>query len=150
MHERGAWVRPARLAPLVVLALAAGCAEDATEVPGPDVVLRVLVDGEVAADWTLVALEEAVPFIETTVDGDTQRGPRLLDVLAASEIVTWDTAEIIGMGESRSFEVSLDVFASEVDDGWVLDVTNRGTLKLAAESLPRQQWVRDVGEIRVP
>ena len=57
---------------------------------------------------------------------------------------------MIGMGEGRTFEVGLDIAAVDVDQDWVLDVTNRGTLKLAAEGLARQQWVRDVGEIRIP
>jgi hypothetical protein len=47
-------------------------------------------------------------------------------------------------------EVALDIDAATVDEAWVLDVTNRGTLKLAAPDLPRQQWVRDVGEISFP
>jgi hypothetical protein len=54
------------------------------------------------------------------------------------------------MGEGRVYEVGLDISSSEVDDGWILDVTNKGTLKLAAVDLPRQNWVRDVGEIRFP
>lgn len=54
------------------------------------------------------------------------------------------------MGEGRVFEVSLPIAAAEVDAGWVLDVTNQGTLKLASVDIPRGQWVRDVGEIRIP
>lgn len=118
--------------------------------PADDVVLRVIVSDEVAADWTLAALEESVEFAELDIDGDTQNGPRLLDVLEASGVDGWETAEVIGMGEGRTFEVGLDITAAEADEGWVLDVTNRGTLKLAAEALARQQWVRDVGEIRIP
>lgn len=135
----------------VLVIVAVGCSEDpAVEPPADDVVLRVVVDGEVAADWTLVDLRDRVAFAEVTIDGDVQSGPRLLDVLAASGVDQWEAAEVIGMGEGRVFEVGLDISPVEVDDGWILDVTKQGTLKLAAPDLPREQWVRDVGEISIP
>lgn len=142
---------------IMALALIGGCgggasADDAPtlEPPADDVVLRVIVGDELAADWTLADLEASVSFAEVDIDGDTQSGPRLLDVLAASGAEDWKTAQVIGMGEGRVFEVGLDIARAGADDEWVLDVTNRGTLKLAAPALAREQWVRDVGEIRIP
>jgi hypothetical protein len=121
-----------------------------TDPPAADVVLRVTTNGEVAADWTLAELEAAVEYTELSVDGNDQSGPLLLDVLEASGIDQWESAEILGMGEGRVFEVTLEINSSEVDNGWILDVTKQGTLKLASAGLPREQWVRDVGEIRIP
>ena len=140
---------------LVAVALIGACsgpADDAPTLdpPADDVVLRVIAGDEVAADWTLADLEASVSFADVDIDGDTQSGPRLLDVLAASGVDDWQTAEVIGMGEGRTFEVGLDIAAADTDENWILDVTNRGTLKLAAEALARNQWVRDVGEIRIP
>ncbi|MFC2177198.1 hypothetical protein ACFLRH_02145 [Actinomycetota bacterium] len=129
------------------------CSDEAAEAndpPAADVVLRVVANGDVAADWTLLSLEDAVEFAELTVDGDKQSGPLLLDVLEASGVPEWNSAEVLGMGEGRVFEVALEISSAEVDDGWILDVTNQGSLKLAAANLPREQWVRDVGEIRIP
>jgi len=137
----------------VAIVLAGACSEEstgATDPPADDVVLRVVVEGEVAADWTLAALEEAVPFSEMTIDGDTQNGPLLSAVLAASGVDEWDSGEVLGFGEGRVFEVGLDISSSSINDGWILDVTNKGSLKLASVDLPRQQWVRDVGEINIP
>lgn len=114
-----------------------------------DVVLRVLVDGAVAADWTLETLEYSLPFATLTLDGDEQRGPLLADVLAASGVVTFESVEAIGMNEGRTAEVSLTIAAVDIDDTYILDISNQNTLKLAAESLPREQWVRDVAELRV-
>jgi hypothetical protein len=140
---------------VVVLATIGGAAcsgGDATgiEPPADNVVLRVVVDDEVAADWTLADLEEQVAFAELAIDGDLQSGPLLVDVLRASGVVEWKTGEVYGMGEGRVFEISLPITAAEVDAGWVLDVTNQGTLKLASVDIPRDRWVRDVGEIRIP
>jgi hypothetical protein len=114
------------------------------------VVLRIVAGGEVARDWTLVELQAEVPFAEIEVEGDTQTGPTLLSAIAASGVGDWDSAEVLGMSEGRVLEVSLDIRAADVDDSWILDVSNRGTLKLAAAGLERQRWVRDVGEIRFP
>ena len=134
----------------IVLAACSGGNTAVTEPPAEDVVLRIVLEGEVAVDWTLAALEEEIAFTELAIDGDTQSGPLLVDVLAASGVEEWTSGEVFGMGEGRVFEVSLPIASSEVDTGWVLDVTNQGTLKLAAAELPREQWVRDVGEIHIP
>ena len=114
-----------------------------------DVVLRVLVDGAIAADWTLETLDYSLPFATLTIDGDDQRGPLLVDVLAASGVVTFESVEVLGLSEGRIAEVAITIDATEIDETWILDISNQGTLKLAAESLPRDQWVRDVAELRV-
>ena len=149
-HKR--WIRWLA-APLVIGAVVGACGEDPNtgiEPRAEEVALRVVVGGEVAFDWTLADLEAATTFTTMNIDGDEQNGPLLLDVLAASGIESWDTAQVLGFGEGRTFEVSLDISGSQVDEGWVLDITNKGTLKLAADDLPRAEWVRDVGEIRLP
>jgi hypothetical protein len=145
--------RVALVAVVALIGACGGAADDAApslDPPADDVVLRLIVDDAVAADWTLEDLEQSVSFVEVDIDGDTQNGPRLLDVLEASGVEDWETAQVIGMGEGRTFEIELDITAEDVDERWVLDVTNRGTLKLAADDLARDQWVRDVGEIRIP
>ena len=135
---------------VVAMVVMAGCAGDVTQAPADDVVLRVVLGGEVVADWTLADLESGVDFVSMTIDGDDQSGPRLLDVLDASGVDLWETAEVFGMGEGRVVEVALDITYAQVNDGWIFDVTKQGTLKLATADLPREQWVRDVGEINIP
>lgn len=137
----------------VVAMVFAGCSvASAQRGDGPedDVVLRIVVGGEVARDWTLTEIEADVPFVEIVIEGDTQTDPTLLPTIAASGVRDWDMAEVLGMSEGRVVEVALDIRAADVDDSWILNVSNRGTLKLAAEGLERQRWVRDVGEIRFP
>jgi len=146
-------VRRTRFAVLLVPLLTAGfagCGDDDAAAIAPradDVVLRISQGGQVLADWTLDDLNTAVSFTEFDLEGSTQNGPLLLDVLAAAGVTSWERAEVIGWGEGRAFEVGLEIEAGDVDGGWILDVTNRGTVKLAADDLPKQQWVRDVAEI---
>jgi hypothetical protein len=120
------------------------------QAPAEDVVLRVVAGETIARDWTMDALEAEVAFSELVIEGDPQSGPRFLNVIDASGVAEWETAEVLGMSEGRVLEVALDVAAADVDESWILDVSNRGTLKLAAPDLPRERWVRDVGEIRFP
>jgi hypothetical protein len=84
-----------------------------------------------------------------TIDGDVQNGPTLRDVLAASAVGEWSTVVVVGLGPARAFEVAESFARADVNDTWILDVTNRGTLKLAAEGLSRERWVRDIREVRV-
>jgi hypothetical protein len=141
----------------VVALLASACSGDndaeseTVDLPPPaeDVVLRVIVGQEVANDWTLEELDYSLPFATLTLDGDEQEGPLLLKVLEASGVVDWESMEVLGLGEGRTSEVTLFVNAPEVNETWILDVSNHGTLKLAAENLPREKWVRDVAELRI-
>jgi len=129
-----------------------GCGDSAPAADSADAgtVLTVFVGDEVVAEWTLEALEAELDFVTFEMDGDEQTGPRLLDVMAASGVGQWTVAEVLGKGEGRAFEVGVEISAATVDDTWLFDVTNRGTLKLAAVDLPRERWVRDAGEIRIP
>lgn len=137
-------------AAVVALTMAmASCGDDDTGPPPEGVVLRVVAGGDVAADWTLADLEAAVTFTTITLEGEEQAGPLLLDVLAASGVADWTDGEALGLGEGRTFEVAVEFSVDDVDEGWILDVTNRGTLKLASDDLPKQQWVRDVAELRL-
>jgi len=139
---------------LLVIGLgAAGCGDDGGDVgvgAGADVILTIYVADESVAEWTLAELEAQLVFVTVELDGDEQNGPRVLDVIAASGVTDWRTAEILGKGEGRAFDIGIEATNVEIDDAWLFDITNRGTLKLAAPDLPREQWVRDAGEIRIP
>ncbi len=137
---------------LVLVLVFVGCSGDSGSDAGEgsDVVLTIFVADDPVAEWTIESLEVDIEFVTLTIDGDEQSGPRVLDVLAASGITNWVTAEVLGKGEGRSFDIGIVISADEVDEEWLFDVTNRGTLKLAAADLPREQWVRDAGEIRIP
>ena len=130
----------------------AGCGDDdganaSTQPLAEGVVLRVSQGGTVLVDWTLDDLRAAVAFTEMDLEGSAQSGPLFTDVLVAAGVTSWETGEVLGLGEGRVFEVGLEIAVGNVNEGWILDVTNRGTIKLAAADLPKEQWVRDVIEI---
>jgi hypothetical protein len=124
-----------------------GSGSEDTQAAG--IILTVYRGNETVMEWTLDGLRAAVEFVDLDIEGKTQSGPLLADVLEASGVDAWTHGEVLGKGEGRAFDVGIDIAAGEIDEGWILDVTNRGTLKLAAEDLPQDRWVRDVGEIRL-
>jgi hypothetical protein len=147
-------MRPFLLIAMAVLV--AGCGADAgtgsLEEAGEtgDVILTVYVADEAVAGWTLAEFETEFEQVTIVIDGDEQTGPRLIDVLDASGVGEWSRADVLGKGEGRSFDVAVAITAAEVDETWVLDFSKRGTVKLASPELPKERWVRDAGEIRIP
>jgi len=146
--------RAPRLAAAVVaglaLALLAACSESSngpTATVEPGTLLRVLRDGETLRVWTLEELL-ALPQQEVEIDGDVQNGPWLRDVLAASNVGEWTRATVVGAGEGRAFGIEVEIESGPAD-GYILDITRRGTAKLAGLDLARERWVRDMTEIRI-
>lgn len=117
--------------------------------PAGAVLLTITRGGKVLHAWTLAGLRATVPFTQVTVDGEVQNGPLLRDVLAASAVGDWSHAVAIGKGPALASNVTVQIDASKIDHTWILDVTNRNTLKLAAAGLSRTDWARDVSEIRI-
>ncbi|MEZ4502521.1 MAG: hypothetical protein R3C39_07840 [Dehalococcoidia bacterium] len=132
-------------------ALVISCTDDgdssAAPTLGPGVVLNVTRGDELLKAWTLDEIL-ALPQQEIEADGDTQTGPWLRDLLAASAVGTWQHATVHGSGEGRAFDIELEIESGPAE-GYVLDITRRGTAKLAGQDLPRERWVRDVTEIRI-
>jgi hypothetical protein len=141
-------------AAVALLLLAAACSSEAVSNSGPAtteagaaIVLSVTRGGDTIETWTLAALL-ALPQQEVEMDGDLQTGPWLRDVLQASSVGDRAHATVVGAGESRAFDVELAIESGPAD-GYILDITRRGTAKLAGPDLPRERWVRDVTEIRI-
>jgi hypothetical protein len=123
----------------------------ATNPPAPrgPVVLRVTLGGKVLREWSVADLQAEIGYARFSLDGDAQEGPLMLKVLDASGAKGWKSGKAIGSGESRAFEIEVDFSPGDVNNTWILDVTKRGTLKLAGENLDRAKWVRDVKELRL-
>ncbi len=126
-----------------------GSGKNVSPTPGTTTLFTVTQGGKTLKTWTLEELQAAVTFTSITVDGDQQNGPLLKDVLAASGVTSWAKGEVDGRGPSRSFDVAVPIDPSQVNDTWIIDITKRGTVKLAADNLPREQWVRDITEIKL-
>jgi len=92
-----------------------------------------------------VTLDDIIgmPAVQVTVDGRTEEGPTLLDVLNFAGVT--DFSEVTLKGSSSPVTLT----RAQVDDNTILDPTNRGTVKLATIYVPKPDWTKDITEITV-
>jgi len=141
---------------LILLALAlAACAPAATQpADGPKtpqalqptavsgmLFVVILPDGS-SVDITLDQLK-SLPLAQLTVDGKTEEGPKLMDVLTLAGVT--DFSEVSLEGSSSPATLTRE----QVDDNTILDFNNHGTLKLATTYIPKANWTKDISKITV-
>lgn len=86
---------------------------------------------------------KALPLAQYMTEGKVEEGPKLLDVLAKAGVGEFSEIVISGPKSSQTLA------KTQVDDQTVLDLTNRGTVKLATPALAKADWVKDVDLIVV-
>ncbi|MFC5993453.1 hypothetical protein ACFQE5_04390 [Pseudonocardia hispaniensis] len=89
----------------------------------------------------------ALPQVEAATAGTgkgSQRGPTVRAVLDRAGVGAVTTVTVEGRDPTQTLT------AADLTDRLVLDLTARGTVKLAGPDLPRERWVRDVTALVVP
>ncbi len=87
---------------------------------------------------------KALPAVKVVADDKTQEGPKLSDVLKAAGVQKYTEVTVTG-----AWKETYTLKADQADDTVVLDLSNRGTCKLAGPKIPKDSWVRDVTTIEV-
>ena len=108
--------------------------------------VKVTRQGEELASFDLVALQ-AVGMKKVVVQGGTEQGPAVLDVLRKAGVTQFRSITVLGTGQRDSGRIQLQ--SSEIGPETVLDIAKRGTVKIAGPTIPRDKRVRDVTEIQV-
>jgi hypothetical protein len=93
-------------------------------------------------DFTLDALKQ-LPLTSIMADGSPEEGPALRDVLSAAGISEFTEVTLTGA------DGTLTLAQADVTPEVVLDFNNRGGVKVASPTLPREQRVRDIFKIEV-
>ncbi len=142
----------------------AGCSDDAdtaeedssetvTEETAADkdvYTLKVYMDDTLMASFVLNDLLALEQVVLTTPEQDSdQQGPTLLSVLHEAGIDTFHEITILGLTQGRLATAELVLTSNQIDETVVLDITNRGTTKLAGSNLSSDKWIRDVSELRL-
>lgn len=78
------------------------------------------------------------------VDGKTETGPALLTILNDCGISEFSKVTFKGIAND-----SLSLSKDKIDGDVLLDIANRGTVKLACKSVPKKDWIKDIVEINV-
>lgn len=108
--------------------------------------VRVLDGSKILASFTVEKLE-ALGMVKIVVLGKAEQGPSLKRVLQASGVTSYSRLIIHGAGVRD--DGSLVLTAEQVSDDVILDIANRGTVKVVGPDIPWDDRVRDVTEIIV-
>jgi len=101
---------------------------------------------DVLAVYDLEELQ-AMPQMTVSALGKAESGPSLNSVLDAAGVAQYDSVRVIGPAVRDDGELRLE--SSEVTPGVLLDVSNRGTVKIVGPDMAWDDRVRDVTDIVV-
>jgi hypothetical protein len=108
--------------------------------------VRITRGGRELASFDLAALK-AIGMRTVVVQGGSEQGPALLDVLHTAGVAGFSALTIIGAATHDKGH--LDIAAADIGPDTVLAVAKRGTVKIAGPKIPRDKRVRDIKEIQV-
>ena len=80
---------------------------------------------------------------QVTAEGRVEEGPLLKDVLALAGVTEFTEVSLTGSSSPATLTFE------QVDENTILDLTNRGTLKLATTYISKDAWTKDISEIVV-
>ncbi len=85
---------------------------------------------------------QVLPTTTITVEGKSEDGPAVLEVLKAAGITDFKEITISGSG-------TLTLNQEQVTAESIFDFTNRGTVKFAATNVDKASWPKDITRIEV-
>jgi predicted flap endonuclease-1-like 5' DNA nuclease len=122
-------------------AAAAAEARKNAEVPGKAVFVVVKPDG-VSQPFGMDDLKK-LPLTTIFADGSPQEGPTLLAVLKAAGVAHFQEVAVTGREGTKKLA------RAGVTSDLVLDFNNRGSVKLASPTMPRDERIRDITRIEI-
>jgi hypothetical protein len=102
--------------------------------------------GEVLRTYDLAALD-SLPKVTREMEDKEQTGPTLVSLLGDAGVTSYEQVEIRGAGVRDQGRLVLS--RAEAGREVQLDFTQRGTVKVCAPWLEREEWVRDVLSVSV-
>jgi hypothetical protein len=114
--------------------------------PPPPYSVSVERGGEVLKKYDLAALD-SLPKVTREMEDKEQTGPTLVVLLEDAGVTSYETVDVRGAGIRDNGRLSLT--QTEVGRRVQLDFSDRGTVKVCAPWLEREEWVRDVLTISV-
>jgi hypothetical protein len=108
--------------------------------------VRITRDGRELASYSLAAFE-AMAAKKVVLQGGSEQGPALVDVLKLAGAGSFSAVTVLGLGTHGNKR--LDLAAADIGPDTVLDIAKRGTVKIAGPAIPFDKRVRDITEIQV-
>lgn len=109
--------------------------------PPPPYSVSVERGGEVLQKYDLAALD-SLPKVTREMEDKEQTGPTLMVLLEDAGVTSYEKVDVRGAGIRDNGRLSLT--RTEVGRRVQLDFSERGTVKVCAPWLEREEWVRDI------
>lgn len=84
-----------------------------------------------------------LPLTTIFADGSPQEGPTVLAVLKAASVGEFEEVAVTGREGTKK------LVRADVTEQLVLDFNNRGSVKLASPTMPRDERIRDITRIEI-
>ena len=130
----------------LVLLVAAAWAAASLLAPKDRYEVRVLDGTRVLASYDVDELK-ALGEVTIIADGKSEQGPSLTRVLQDAGVASYSRLTIQGAGVRDDGSIILS--ADQVADDVILDIANRGTVKVVGPDIPWDDRVRDITDIIV-
>lgn len=124
----------------IFLSACSNQAASTAETTSPALFEIVLQDGTVFPVTAEVIA--SLPAASEMIEGKSQDGPRVSDLLKAAGVKDYTQLIFNGTG-------TYTVTADQVNEHFILDLSNRGTYKMASPDIPKVDWVKDITRIEV-
>lgn len=85
-----------------------------------------------------------LPSKSIVIDGKEQKGPLLSTLLSDAGVTSFSKVTVKGISKS-----SITLAKDKIGEDTILDVANRGTVKLASKQIKKEEWIKDIVEIDV-
>lgn len=105
--------------------------------------VKVVYDGTEIKSYSLEDIKK-ISSTNVEVDGKTEEGPSISYIMNENNIKDYSKITFIGMWKD-----SLTMTKEQIEKGTLLDITNHGTVKLAAKAVKKDEWIKDISTIKI-
>lgn len=110
--------------------------------------VKVYLDGTLVKALTMDDIK-SLPVVTFSTEGKDESGPSVLSAFKMIGITDFSQFTAYGLSKGRLADAQLTLTRAQVTDQVILDITNKGTVKLASSNLSSDNWVIDVNTIKV-
>jgi len=105
--------------------------------------VKIVYDGKQVRSYTIDDIKK-MPVISFELNGSKEEGPDVSYILKQNNITEYSKIKFIGMGKD-----SFTMTKEEALKDTLVDITNHDTIKLAAKSVKKDKWIKDISTIEI-
>jgi hypothetical protein len=105
--------------------------------------VKIVYDGKEVKSYSIDEIKK-MPVVSFELDGSKEEGPAVSYILSQNNITEYSNIKFTGMMKD-----SITLTKEETLKDTLVDITNHDTIKLAAKSVKKDKWVKDISTIEI-